>query len=232
MLKNTCLIVLCICIVILTGLSTAGATIYIIPVNYDYSTRDATNYPSYNDNSTSATLPSDMLHAACGYGIGSTIVYSSGPFGIPLWTWIDYSWHYRDSSYLEFYIGQLQTLQDEFITSATINFTYQNGSGSPSLYHLADLSYETAGIINSQNGWSADVTPFILSDVANGDNWSDWKLMPYEYYANYDLHLYSIEGGHPAYLSITTAPVPLPPTVLLLGSGLLGLVGLRRKLKK
>ncbi|OGR24691.1 MAG: hypothetical protein A2139_13020 [Desulfobacca sp. RBG_16_60_12] len=53
-----------------------------------------------------------------------------------------------------------------------------------------------------------------------------------DYYFNnvlegYELYTMGSSGGY----SGDYQPIPLPPTVLLLGTGLLGLVGLRRKLK-
>ena len=42
------------------------------------------------------------------------------------------------------------------------------------------------------------------------------------------------EDNHPAYISgyIAEAPVPIPPAILLLSSGLIGLIGLRNKFKR
>ncbi|MCX5805964.1 MAG: hypothetical protein NT010_07845 [Proteobacteria bacterium] len=67
-------------------------------------------------------------------------------------------------------------------------------------------------------GYKVDITPLGFATVpgSNFDGYNPW-VQP--------------QGDIMARFDVSAAPVPIPPTVLLLGSSLIGLAGLRRKFK-
>jgi len=80
-------------------------------------------------------------------------------------------------------------------------------------------------------GWiSFDVKNYLSNDLTNGYDWSCWSVHPKE--GALDDYFYrgitfsSSEGGDAPYLLVNV--VPVPPSVLLMGPALLGLLCLRR----
>jgi len=160
----------------------------------------------------------------------------------------DGSW--RDA-YLQFSLAGFDGSADD-IVSASFNFNLLGTSSNPSSYrtmaaklnHASNASGATGDAsqriggnewvgdvpVGMAIGWkSFDVTNFVKNDVQNGYNWSVYSFNNQGYAgmtfsSGEDVELAS-------YLSIVTAgqSVPLPGAVWLLGSGLVGLWGLRRK---
>ena len=121
------------------------------------------------------------------------------------------------------------------IASASLNFNIVNiwTEGRNDVANLNGF-----GTVNADGGtgWkSFDVTSTI-SDALAGPSTTAGFYFSYTGYSGFQFS--SAEGGQPAFLRITTAdplgapsPVPVPPGVWLLGSGLVGLFGIHRKVK-
>ena len=89
-------------------------------------------------------------------------------------------------------------------------------------------------ILGSQtSGWiSFDVKGFLNGDLTNVYDWSSWTMSPIDStdLVTAGIEFYSGDGNNAPYLSVTL--VPIPPTILFLGTGLIGIVGIRRKFKE
>ena len=98
---------------------------------------------------------------------------------------------------------------------------------------VANLNNVGTVYASNGTGWkSFDVTEALRTALAGTAATADFYFS-YTGYSGFTFS--SAEGGQPAFLSITTAdasPVPIPPAVWLFGSGLLGLVRMKRKFKK
>jgi len=157
---------------------------------------------------------------------------------------------YRNT-YLQFGIGGFSGSAPD-IVSASFNFNLLSTTSNPSayynsggtLYHASDSSGATGNasqaiggnqlvesvFVGQQLGWTSfDVTDYIKADVANGYAWSAFSFNQTGF-AGFEFSSGEDEELAP-YLSIVTAgqSVPLPGAVWLLGFGLAGLLGLRRK---
>lgn len=150
-------------------------------------------------------------------------------------------------TYLQFAIQGLGSGQD--LQTATLSFYLREvwgaGQGAISLYHVADASGATGDATQGLTGWeavltnieenhggwvTADVTNFLRQDLLNHYSYSAYHL-DLDFIASsgpldFGVTLGSAEGNSGPYLKVTA--VPLPSTVLLLGSGLLSLLGWRR----
>ncbi len=59
---------------------------------------------------------------------------------------------------------------------------------------------------------------------------SEWTLS--EDYASYTNGIFDVRAGNPFMMIVAANPVPVPCSILLLGSGLIGFAGLRKKIRK
>ena len=88
-------------------------------------------------------------------------------------------------------------------------------------------------VIPGATGWiSYDYTNIFKTRFTVGDTTAyfsgSYSNLPYD---GAGFSFTSAEEGHPAFLQITTneiSPVPVPPSILLLFSGLLGIIGFKR----
>lgn len=90
---------------------------------------------------------------------------------------------------------------------------------------------QAVGTISTSSpiGWvSFDVTDLIKTDLENGLSWAPFSFHgTHSNYAGYRFS--SAESGNASYLEFNYTPVPIPGALWLLGSGLVGLVGLRKR---
>lgn len=150
------------------------------------------------------------------------------------------------TGYLEFGLAQY-TGNTGDITSITLNYNLLRTAGDGDvgdINHVADSSSATGAASDKLNGselvetisggtpsgWkSVDVTSYVLNDLTQGYAWSAFSLNRKSYSGYY---ISSAESLNPAFLAITTtAATPIPGALWLLGTGIAGLIGLRRKAK-
>lgn len=125
------------------------------------------------------------------------------------------------------------------IESVTLNFNiFRRWSNKTiqqqNIVRLYDkLDPEPLGYLEryGSNGWnSLGVTQSVLTYLSKGSG-ADFRFECFV--KDSGISFYSAEGGYPSFLRITTKStnaVPLPAGIWLMGSGLLGLLGLRRRL--
>jgi hypothetical protein len=168
-----------------------------------------------------------------------------------------YSDTWLQRSYLKFDLGS-GIPAGETITGATLYiesyFTAVSGNPWVNLYPVADTSWvdRYPGYITWATAPPMDTGNLLDSTLVSAlDTWYSWDVpataltqglvsfgltlqseeMP-SHYAYFYSREYKDGIDFYPYLVVTTAPVPIPGAVWLLGSGLLGLVGLRRLRKK
>ena len=149
----------------------------------------------------------------------------------------------------------VSSLVGQTITAATLYLNSQGtfsptGSGTTAYYSADDCWTQSSIPTATVSG----LTTFIGSNPTTGNyltgtGWQTWNLFPLltgamvadgtlsiaiketggnSYYHSFDSSEATNTANHP-YLSVTTAaPVPIPAAVWLLGSGLIGLIGIRR----
>jgi hypothetical protein len=134
---------------------------------------------------------------------------------------------------------QITALQNVILTS----FVFQNQGGADTVY----LTDSGGGVLHSlstpsgQTSYTASVswqlaansTYHLLEQGVDNGRWVFYSVFPT---ANADIRV-DRTWGYPSYPTnfwfnfnnLTTTPVPLPGAVWLLGAGLVGLLGFRRK---
>lgn len=119
------------------------------------------------------------------------------------------------------------------IISASFNFNILSIWGADG---TAVGSLNTLGTVYNDGvtGWKAfDITESLKFILTNGGTTADYY---FSHASQSGFTFGSAEGGQPAFLRINTAagvgsPVPIPAAVWLFGTGLLGLFGVRRKIR-
>jgi hypothetical protein len=109
---------------------------------------------------------------------------------------------------------------------------YSNGNGSYLETGYYSFNNESWTLFYAESSQTLEETNGVLSLTLPSLKITDiWFMAPGKIYLDGDTvktnHEFSVAG-----IDVTPAPVPEPATMLLLGSGLAGMFGLRRKLKK
>jgi hypothetical protein len=225
-------------------ISRLALVVYLLAGSFIASPADAS---TYNLSPTADTFVWSGLDA--NYGTSTTLVSDYYAYDTN-----------RKYSYLKFDLSGISG--SEVITGATLflyqsdynyktDYTHSNGTN---LYRIADDGWTetdlkwsnkpsgTGTLIAAQNipdtlvGWTSWDLFQIAGWVPGGDQ-SDGLLSlllteaQFTYWNEH--YFYSRENAsNQPYLVVTTAPVPIPGAVWLLGSGLLGLVTFRRRFRK
>ena len=145
--------------------------------------------------------------------------------------------HY-DSARLNFDLSSLSSINVDDIIGASINIDITSAYNNVGGTDAGGLSYDyqTDSVLASAFGWTSfNITDRLKSRLNAGDTTASFMGNhnggPYD---GWGYIFTSAEGGNPAYLDITTAggnPVPEPTTMLLLGTGLIGLAGWGKRKK-
>jgi hypothetical protein len=169
------------------------------------------------------------------------------------WGWTDTGWitdsnpnqvsHYYDydnrsgayrDTYLSFDLGSIKgKVTDIMSASLNINILSIWTDGRNDVGSLSGIGSVYA---DGGTGWkSFDVTESLRNVLSAASGTADYSFL-HTGFSGFQFS--SAESGQPAFLRITTedplrvaSAVPIPPGVWLLGSGLLGLVGIHRKLR-
>ena len=110
------------------------------------------------------------------------------------------------------------TRPDPNVLSPEISY---NPAGGWSFPHWLEWDLMADGIWDPASDLTDGALSLLLKESEGGDQGH-----------NFYSREYTDDPGLRPYLEITTAPIPIPSAVWLLGSGLIGLVGFRRKLRK
>ena len=148
---------------------------------------------------------------------------------------------YYKEALLTFDLSSLSGVLADDIVSASLNLNILSAYNNDR-YSLKGNHGHSAGAIGSSGtkytiqtgtiGWTSfDFTDALKTNIASGSIGfrGDHNNLPH---AGGGFSFTSAESGQPAYLEITTtggSPVPIPGALWLFGSGLFGLVSIRRK---
>jgi hypothetical protein len=138
----------------------------------------------------------------------------------------------------DFFTFNISGLAGQTVTSADLRvYTYGINSPGNLNYYLYDVSTNAATL-----NYTAGTNAAIYTDLGSGVKYGTFTISPSEAYSTITLNLdaaaianlNSAIGASSTYFSIggTVTPVPEPCTLILLGSGLVGLAAFRKRHKR
>ncbi len=117
-----------------------------------------------------------------------------------------------------------QAYQEVFwLSSQLVN---PSNSSSVAAIHFAIWTVLDPAVTGAPNGSGAASTSYWLNLASQSQNYSGVNMANYEVYAPNPL------SSSQEFIGVNQSPVPLPPSVMLMGTGLIGVVGLRKRLKR
>lgn len=147
-------------------------------------------------------------------------------------SWVDYSgaWYSTDGD-TNIFSASVEYLDGT--TSADMNITDQSGTNSITVLQKGTPKAETIYFTKDKGNWFASLTKG-QSDLnlgSSGHFWLDYgETTSYEYDMQDAGKQYKVRFNDTEQFQLTdAAPVPLPASAWILGAGLVGLMGLRKR---